>query len=158
MKPSATLCAFVCVLSLSAPGQAAAPPSAPAPDEARLRALFERLDDDEFEVRQAADRELRALGKAATPHLLAERITNRSMEVCYRIDKMTQSLTQPERLAGWVRLLAHPDARCRERADQVLREACPQALPALLKIKHSLDEQCKAKLDKLIDELAESSY
>jgi hypothetical protein len=158
MKPSAFVCAFVSVLCLSAEAQTAAPPAAPALDETRLRALFERLDDDEFEVRQDADRELRALGQAATPHLLAERVTTKSLEVCHRIDKMTQSLTQRERLAGWVRLLAHPDARCRERADQVLRQACPQALPALLKIKNTLDEQCRAKLDKLIDDLAESSY
>src|SRR5439155_23950528 len=130
----------------------------PAPAGARMRALFERLGDDDFEVRQAADRELRALGKAAHPRLLAERITTDSLEVCHRIDKMAHSLTQPERLAAWVRLLDHPDPRCREKADETLRQACPAALPALLKIKNTLDSQCRARLDRLIDELAEASY
>src|SRR5262249_57563058 len=98
------------------------------------------------------------MGKAAHPRLLAERIMTDSLEVCHRIDKMTQSMTQPERLAAWVRLLDHPDARCRDQADQTLRQACPAALPALLKIKNTLDAQCRARLDKLIDEVAEAAY
>lgn len=160
MKPFALVCALVAVCALCAATQAAAPPASAPPviDEAAMQALFEQLDDDEFEIRQAADRQLRALGKAAVPRLLAERITTPSLEVCHRIDKMTQSLSQPERLAGWVRLLGHSDPRCRERADKTLRQACPAALPALLKIRNTLEPQCRAHLDKLIDELAESAY
>src|SRR5262245_40252877 len=125
MKQISFVCALVAVSALGAAARAAAPPAGPVNDEARMRALFEQLGDDDFEVRQAADRELRSLGKAVHPRLLAERITTESLEVCHRIDKMTNALTQPERLAAWARLLDHPDARCRDQADQTLRQACP---------------------------------
>jgi hypothetical protein len=157
MKPFPFVCALAAVCALSAAAWAAAP-ATPSLDEARMRALFERLGDDDFEVRQAADRELRALGKAAHPRLLAERILTDSLEVFCRIDKMTASMSQPERLAAWARLLDHPDARCRDKADETLRHACPAALPALLKIKNTLDPRSRARLDKLIDDLAEAAY
>jgi len=158
MKPFPFVCALAAVSALAAATSAAAPPAAPALDEARMRALFGRLDDDDFEVRQAADRELRALGRAAHPRLLAERVLTGSLEVCHRLDQMTHSMTQPERLAAWARLLDHPDAHCRDKADETLRQACPAALPALLKIKNTLDPQSRARLDKLIDELADAAY
>jgi hypothetical protein len=156
MKPFCFVCAAFAAFVVCAASQAAAPPA--ACDEARVSELLRQLDDDDFFVRNNADKELRSMGKAVLPRLMAERVLTDSVEVRHRIDKMTASLTQAERLSGWVRLLNHSDARCRDKADQTLRQACPAALPALLKIKNTLDAQCKARLDKLIDELAEASF
>jgi hypothetical protein len=154
MKPFRFFCA-IC-LAVCATAQAAAPPA--ACDEARVSELLRQLDDDDFFVRHNADQQLRTLGKAVLPRLLAERVLTTSLEVRHRIDRLTQSLTPAERLTCWARLLAHPDARCREKADETLRKACPAALPALLKIKHGLDAQSRARLDRLIEELADASF
>ena len=132
--------------------------AAPAIPKAHVDELLTQLDDDDFFVRHKADKELRALGRGVVPRLLAERVTTPSLEVRHRIDKMTESLTPVERLNGWARLLSHPDRRCRDKADEALRQACPAALPALLKMKGTLDEQCRVRLDKMIEEMAETAY
>src|SRR5258706_4124947 len=44
-------------------------PAASAQDEARIRELIQKLDDDSFEVREQAEKDLVAIGEAAVPLL-----------------------------------------------------------------------------------------
>jgi hypothetical protein len=127
------------------------------PDPVYVAVLVDRLDDDDFLVRQKADDELRALGKSVLPLLKVERARTSSLEARHRIDLMTEALTADERLSGWVRMLSHPNREFREQADRALREGGPRVLPLLqreLQLGH--DAECRAEIKKLIDELSGS--
>jgi hypothetical protein len=55
--------------------------------------LVAKLDDDDFEVREAASGKLRALGPAAVPGLVRIRATRTSPESRYRIDELLQGVS-----------------------------------------------------------------
>lgn len=67
--------------------------------------LVPKLDDDAFEVREAASEKLRALGPAAVPGLLRLRRAQTAAEIRYRIDELLKgiSVDPSGKLRQWVR-------------------------------------------------------
>jgi len=65
--------------------------------------LVEKLDDDEFAVREGASERLRALGSVAIPDLLRRRASEKSPESRYRIDALMSGISVDEggRVRQW---------------------------------------------------------
>jgi hypothetical protein len=62
----------------------------------RIRALVRQLDDDEFAVRQGAERALRRAGKAALPLLRRELAGKPSLETAHRLRRVIAHLRQDD--------------------------------------------------------------
>jgi hypothetical protein len=132
--------------------RAAAPPVL---DPARVQALFVKLDDDRFAVRQRADRALRKLGKHALPLLRAELVRTTSLEVRKRLRRMVHDLTVDERIPDLVRQLGAPVANWAEAADWELRRYGKAVVPLLKKeLTADLKAEQRSRVEKIIAELS----
>lgn len=132
--------------------QAAAPPR--SIDQAQLQSLLQRLDDDDFAVRQSADAALRDLGKQAIPHFKVEMRRTKSLEVRWRLDRIVQALTLDERVEALVRQLATRDPATRERAAWSLRQAGPGVVPLLQReLRSELPLEQRTQVQRILAEL-----
>ena len=100
-------------------------------DSSRVTVLLQALDDDSFDVRQAADDELRGMGRAVIPYLREEHLRSPSPEVKGRLGRMIDDLSVGEGIPTLVKQLPHDDPRFRARAELALRKASRENLPAL---------------------------
>lgn len=131
---------------------AAAPPA--LIDPIRVAALVELLDDDAFDARQAADRELRRIGKPLLPLLRQEQARATSHEVRDRLTRIVRDLTADDALPHLLRLLTHKDARYRDHAHHALGKLTPDHLPALeAALQRGQEAEGRAVLEKLITEM-----
>lgn len=129
---------------------AAAPPR--AIDSFRVTALLTALDDDSFDTRQAADAELRRMGPAVVAYLRDEQLRTASLEVKDRLNRMVRDLTVGERVPELAKMLDHADARHRAHAEETLRKAAADILPALEAQLSKHNGQTRRKLERFISE------
>lgn len=97
---------FVFVLLLAAPVEATPPNE---PNEADVRRLIEQLDDDSYEVRRRAQRELIAIGEPALPAVRAA-IDSSSAEVRTRVRDIARQIEHDRLLRAFHKLSATDDA------------------------------------------------
>jgi hypothetical protein len=121
--------AVAALLVAASLGRAAAPPV--GVDCARVSALLQALDDDDFDTRQSADEELRGMGRAVVAYLQEEHLRTPSPEVKARLGFMIRDLTLGERIPELVKMLSHADGRFRSHAEVTLRKVSVEDLPAL---------------------------
>jgi hypothetical protein len=100
-----------------------------------MRKLVRQLDDNEFEVREKAEKALIALGKKALPQLKQELRAAKNLEGRMRLQRVVAALTPVDRLQkrvqALVRELDNEAFEVRTRAtDELLAEGKP-ALPSL---------------------------
>jgi hypothetical protein len=124
-----------------APGQAVpwlgewltAAPKADGPREKRIRELLNRLDDDQFDAREEATKELAKLGAAAAPALRRALEGDLSAEARQRVGSVLDKLGKPSgdreylrslRAVEALELINTPDAR---KLLQKLAEGAPEA-------------------------------
>ncbi len=132
---------------------AVAPPRAVNTDQ--VRAWLVELDDDDFEIRQRADEQLRSLGKAVVPTLKQELSRTKSYEVKARLGRMIHDLTLDERIETMVRQLADQDAATRARAAWELRRAGALAVPLLREqMKGNMPKQVREQVETMLTELS----
>jgi HEAT repeat protein len=131
---------------------AAAPPVAINSD--RVTTLLEALDDDSFDVRQSADEELRAMGRAVVGYLRDEHLRTQSPEVRDRLSRMIHDLNVHERIPHLVRMLTHKDERFRTHAERALRNVPPAELPALEAELKKGSGEGRRKLERIIADIS----
>jgi hypothetical protein len=98
--------------------------------EKRIQKAIRDLDADKFAVREAADRELKALGELAAQALQEARQAGPSLEVRQRIDRLLAGLKQP--LSSEAALLSGEKLRS-VRAIRVLEQIGTREAVALLR-------------------------
>jgi hypothetical protein len=139
------------LLSLPLLSQAAAPPPL---DGARLAALLKQLDDDDYDSRTAADRELRTVHRAALPVLRDTMARSPSLEVRHRLEGIIREITAGEHVPPLVRLLSEQQVDIQEQADYELRHFGKVIVPLLKKeLKTASDEKLRQRLRQLITDL-----
>jgi regulator of sirC expression with transglutaminase-like and TPR domain len=103
----------IAVLALFALNASAQPTTGPESDAARgveIARLIAQLDADNFDDRERATRELRALGIAALP-ALEDATSHRSLEVRWRARSLLESMTAGVRLREFTEFAMLPDDR-----------------------------------------------
>jgi hypothetical protein len=113
------------------------------PDRRHWAALVEQLGSERFTQREAADRQLRALGPQATWYLQSVDLKRLDAEQRFRIQRILRGLTSPNRedtadqvaqwLAGdpraWLILLNHDEESTRRRALEQLTYLLDRSIP-----------------------------
>ncbi|NBO91522.1 MAG: HEAT repeat domain-containing protein [Planctomycetia bacterium] len=131
---------------------AAAPPT--RIDSSKVSQLLRQLDDDEFDVRQTADFELRRMGKPVIPYLREEQLRTPSLEVRDRINKIVRDLRADEKIPDLIQQLNHRDARFRNHAIYSLNRLTTDQLPALeAALQRGISQEAKQVLQQVIAEL-----
>lgn len=123
-------------------------------DSFRVTALLESLDDDNFEVRQQADEELRQMGKAVVAYLREEHLRTKSPEVKDRLGRMIRDLSVHERIPQLVEMLSHKDQRFRTHAHRTLRNVSLDQLPVLEAELVKRNGEGRQQLQQIIAELS----
>jgi hypothetical protein len=83
---------FVALLVVAVGLMAAAPPQGDRQSSRRVAALIEKLGDDDFEVRQDAERELTRIGKPGTEQLLRAALSSKDLERRRRAVKILEAV------------------------------------------------------------------
>ena len=129
---------------------------AKGPDPEQVRSLVKQLDDDEFDVRQKADAELRRLGNAVVPLLEKELKDTRSAEVRARLGKILDALQPLNALRPLIERLGNDRFEVREKATQELFQRGKEILPLLREeAKKAIDLEVRYRLEAVIKKLAE---
>ena len=126
------------------------------PDPERIRALVEKLDDDQFEVREQADRELRKHGPAAVPLLETAMEKATSLEVRWRLRHILDVVGGLERkVRTLMKQLTNDSYAKRQQADEDLRKLGPDVLPLLKKeIAVAKDPEASRRLRRIVMDLS----
>jgi hypothetical protein len=125
---------LLCLAALALVG--AAPPASPRTRQVEhVRKLVRQLDDNEFEVREKAEKALLALGKKALPQLKQELRAAKNLEPRMRLERIVTALNPVDplqkRVRALVRELDNDDFDVRTRASLDLLAAGKPALPLM---------------------------
>lgn len=107
-------------------------------DQGRLRALVAQLGENQFARREAADREIRALGVKSLPYLEQINTAELDLEQQYRVRRILVSLTRSqsgdtaEWIASWLQEDAQVWLALLSRPDPVVRRLAVARLQAIL--------------------------
>jgi HEAT repeat protein len=139
---------------------AQATPAEPArvsrPEPEKVRQLVRDLDDDCFDIRERAERDLARLGKEVIP-LLEEELTRvESLEVRWRLHRLLDTLGGVERrVQPLLKQLADDRFSKRQEADEQLRRFGKEILPVLKKtLQTTSDLETRRRLNKIIEDLS----
>jgi hypothetical protein len=124
-------------------------------DTDQIRVLIEKLDDDRYDVRERAERELRKQPASLVPVLEQAAEKADSMEVRWRLGRVLEVVGGMERKVRMLlRQLTHESYSKREQADQELRKLGPKALPLLKKeIAVVRDAEATRRLQRIVNHL-----
>jgi HEAT repeat protein len=147
------VCSVIALALAAAPAVVAA--DKPASDPDRVAALVRQLDDNDFEVRDKADKELRAMGEPVLPLLRKAAKEAASPEVRKRLSDILAAIGPDGRVAALIPQLGSDDFATRVKATDMLRKEGPAALPVLREAReHAADLEIRTRLDAIIRDLS----